>query len=114
MTNTTNNYFEEMERTNNLTKGASKALRAWEDSQDQNLDEIEMRGDLTLDEACGFVKTLRNAGVETFNLTDTSSDLMNTLINLMTYGCKIEGVVFITKEKWGETIEVKGLKISLN
>lgn len=83
-----------------LSAGTQKALRAWMYGQEQD-GFIQMDDFLWEGEAKDFVETLRKAGIEGINLTNTSTALMENIHWLEEEGCKMTGTsVVIKKSEW--------------
>ena len=62
-----------------------------------------------------FVKTMKEAGVETIAVTETSTALLENLHKFATQGCSIEGLCTITRpDIWGNAKEYPAIRIRLN
>ncbi len=99
------------------TDGQIKAYRAWKRSMDRNSSMLEAEDLPWEKEIPDFVRTLREAGAETFAVTDQSTALMRGLHALATEGCTVEGLCTITRreERYGsvEEREMQGISIRL-
>jgi len=94
--------------------GASKAFRAWEYSEG---DEVEMSDFCWEREVDDFVKTLCKAGLDSFVFTNQSTAVMENIHQFVAAGCTLEGPCTLVKKinRWGEETEeqVIGLRFHL-
>ncbi len=99
------------------TDGQIKAYRAWNQSRQHNSSVLEA-ADLPWEkDIADFVRTLREAGTETFAVTDQSTALMRSLHALAAEGCTVEGLCTVTRreDRYGSIEEygVQGISIRL-
>lgn len=112
----TRTYFEEMRKNaetgKEISRGARQAFWAYQYTVDNGTDEflvaeLPWQNGLAED----FIKTLREAKVEEFITTDSSTALIRTLHELDKYGCKVAGLATINIKVWREIEELKGIKM---
>lgn len=100
-----------------IPAGQSQAYRAWAQSLSRKEDEVEMDEFLWERDVETFAKALRDAGIETFVYTNTSTACMENLHQLAAAGCRMQGLCTITRHenRWGdeEPYEVRGIRFSL-
>ena len=99
------------------TDGEIKAYRAWNQSRQHGSSVLEA-ADLPWEkDIADFVRTLREAGTETFAVTDQSTALMRSLHALAAEGCTVEGLCTVTRmeNRYGslERYGVQGISIRL-
>ena len=99
------------------TDGQIKAYRAWMQSRWHNSSVLEAE-DLPWErDIPDFVRTLREAGMEAFTVTDQSTALMRSLHALAAEGCTVEGLCTVTRRenRYGtvQEYEVQGISIRL-
>lgn len=97
-----------------FSSGANKAYRAWKYSEGDEL----IMDDFCWDrERHDFIEALRQAGIQTFVVTNQSTGLMEDLHGYVAEGCTMLGLHTFTrvKESFGEKIEeqVQGIRFSL-
>ena len=62
-----------------------------------------------------FVKTMREAGIETIAVTETSTALLENLHKLASQGCTIEGLCKVSRpDIWGNGKEYPAIRIRIN
>ena len=71
--------------------GASRAIRAYLESNDENLSELMVSDMPFLQDMDDFMGTIEAAGITEFLLCDTSTALMETLHYLMGHGWQVAG-----------------------
>lgn len=100
-----------------VSQGACKAYRAWKNSVDSGLDDVEMDDFLWDKEVGDFVETLREAGIMSFVYTNQSTAMMDNLHDLEKEGCIMEGLCKREKieKRLGEerVIEVRGIHFTV-
>lgn len=113
----TNEYFQNMTPT---TRGQRYAYRAWEETQENRAEmfeaaEIPWGAELAEGVMADFVNTLREAGVETFVVTDHSTALMEGLHAIFATGCSLIGPATVKRHPrcWGDR-ERAGLEFKIN
>ena len=96
------NYFENL-RINSendatkLSRGTLEAYWAYEFNLNHNSSEFECNELPWTTDMSDFVKPMREAGVETIAVTETSTALLENLHKLATQGCSIDGLCTITR-----------------
>jgi len=99
------------------TDGQIRAYRTWKRSMDRNSSMLEAEDLPWEKDIPDFVRTLREAGAETFAVTDQSTALMRSLHALAAEGCTVEGLCTITRreDRYGsvEEREMQGISIRL-
>ena len=103
---------EERDFRNPFTSGACKALRAWENSDG---DEVIFDDFCWDHEWHDFIDTLRKAGFTTFVTIDHSTALMENLHGFTAEGCTMAGLCTITeKSRWDDTEkQIPGIRFIL-
>ena len=95
-------------------QGAYKAYRTWKYN---TTDELEFSEYCWEGEFHDFIDTLRQAGIQSFVMTDHSTALMENIHGFIAEGCKLEGACILTKKtfRWGTDDEeqVAGLRFAL-
>lgn len=62
-----------------------------------------------------FVKAMREAGLETIAVTETSTALLENLHKLANQGCTIDGLCKVTRSNiWGNVEEIPAIRIRMN
>lgn len=114
------NYFENL-RINSendatkLSRGTLEAYWTYEFNLNHNSSEFECNELPWTTDMSDFVKTMREAGVETIAITETSTALLENLHKLATQGCSIDGLCTITRpDIWGNAKEYPAIRIRLN
>lgn len=97
-----------------LSSGANKAYRAWRYTDGDEL----IMDDFCWDrERHDFIDALRQAGIQSFVVTNQSTGLMEDIHGYIAEGCKMEGPCTIIKRdmKWGEETEesIMGIRFTL-
>ncbi len=99
------------------TDGEVKAYRAWTQSRWHNSSVLEAEDLPWEKDIPDFIRTLREAGVEAFAVTDQSTALMRSLHALAAGGCTVEGLCTVTRreDRYGTVQEhgVQGISIRL-
>lgn len=99
------------------TEGQMRAYRAWMQSGRHNSSILEAEDLPWEKDIPDFVRTLREAGAETFAVTDQSTALMRSLHILAAEGCTVEGLCTVTRreDRYGSVEEygVQGISIRL-
>ena len=99
------------------TDGEIKAYRAWMQSQRHNSSALEAEDLPWEKDIADFLRTLREAGAETFTVTDQSTALMRSLHAFAAEGCTVEGICTVTRRenRFGtvQDYEVQGISIRL-
>lgn len=86
-------WYEEKEKmTYPIPQGACKAYRAWKNSCEHGLEDVEMDDFLWDREVSDFVKALREAGIMSFIYTNQSTAMMDNLHDFEKEGCIMEGL----------------------
>ena len=111
-------WYTEMEAMNfPLTRGQSKAYRAWAQSIARGQDEVEMTDYCWESERHDFIETLRKAGIETMVVSSQNTGLMEDLHGYAAEGCTMLGLCTITRRenRWGEeeAYDVQGIRFRL-
>lgn len=100
-----------------VSQGACKAYRAWKNSLESGLDDVEMDDFLWDKEVGDFVETLRKAGIMSFIYTNQSTAMMDNLHDLEKEGCIMEGLCRREKTERGfgeeRIIEVRGVHFTV-
>ena len=100
-----------------VSQGACKAYRAWKNSLESGLDDVEMDDFLWDKEVGDFVETLRKAGIMSFIYTNQSTAMMDNLHDLEKEGCIMEGLCRReeVERSFGEEriIEVRGIHFTV-
>ena len=115
MNDYTRTYFEEIIKAEQkLSHGAMYAVWAYQNTRDKGLNDFYV-SELPWENGTAedFVKTLREAKIEEFITTDSSTALLRTLHELDKYGCKVAGLTTINIKVWRENEELKGIKMVL-
>lgn len=118
MTEFTNNYFKNLENSDEKRYGYWYAFRAYRKSVEKKADYF------TLDCYClnnerpqDVAECLRAAGVTEFAITDESTALMDMLHDFAEAGCQMKGLckVHTTENRWGveESYTTNGILMSL-
>ena len=111
-------YFNKLKKTEHPTWGQQYAYRAWRDTVENNADMFEVRelpwGNNLEADTPEFVKTLHEAGIDHFVVTDESTALMRGLHALIAAGCIIEGAATVTRRPpdWNESTHI-GLEVRI-
>jgi len=96
-----------------FTPGESKAVRAYLNSNYYGLNEIEMNDFLWDRDVHDFITSLKNAEIDTFVYTNTSSAVMDNILGFIDEGCKmLEPTILTRKDEW-EQKEVKGIRFKI-
>ena len=94
-----------------FTDGQSKAFRLWYWSE---TDERNMNDHLWDKEVHDFVETLREAGIETFTMTNASTALMDNMHALVDEGCTFLGLCkVVSTERWNKGKMLNGVRFAL-
>ncbi len=116
----TDRYFENMSKTSgthSYTEGQIIAYHAWKYNKDRAAGVLEVSSIPYEKDIPDFVKTLREAGIKEFIITDSSSGLMSGLHGFADNGCHIESICRITRGKICnceiENTEIKGISMTL-
>ena len=100
-----------------VSQGACKAYRAWKNSLESGLDDVEMDDFLWDKEVGDFVETLRKAGIMSFIYTNQSTAMMDNIHDLEKEGCIMEGLCRREKTERGfgeeRIIEVRGVHFTV-
>ena len=100
-----------------LTQGAWKAYRAWKNSMESGLNDVEMDDFLWDKEVSDFVETLRRAEIMNFVYTNQSTAMMDNLHDLEKEGCIMEGLCKREKIEKGfgeeRIVEVRGVHFTV-
>ena len=108
-------YEEEAKMHFPFADGTCKAYRAWKNSDG---DEVIFDEFVWEREAADFIEAFRNAGIETFVITNQSTALMENLHWFENLGCKMQGLCTIVKKdnRFGEEREEKimGIRMKVN
>lgn len=108
-------YEEKKEMTYPVEAGACKAYRAWSQSVENEKDEVEMDDFLWDREVKDFVEAMREAGIESFIYTNSSTALMENMHRLTDEGCRMGKLVKISRQNlWREPEEVLGIRFFLH
>lgn len=109
-----NEYFETMKKRAEegvkFSVGANEAYWVW--YYNQNKKEIRQDGHLWPKDVHDFISTLRDAGIESFVTTETSTGLMELLHGFAAEGCTIKELCTITEDSGFKT-EIKGIRIQI-
>lgn len=114
------NYFENLRinSENDATKwsrGTLEAYWTYEFNLNHNSSEFECNELPWTTDMSDFVKTMREAGVETIAVTETSTALLENLHKLAAQGCSIEGLCTIIRlDIWDNIKEYPAIRIRLN
>ena len=95
--------------------GARKAADAWIESLANKSSEFEMEESLLKCDVEGFIKKLREAGIETFAYTAKNTDVIANLHAFAEEGCSFEEFCIVTREtpRWGGTTH-QGIRFKVN
>lgn len=106
---------EEVQKEDPYTYGEASAYRAWNNTVEQysDSDVIIMTDYLSEEDIAGFVVTLRNAELEKFYLTNSSTALMENIHGYIAAGCKMTGTVVLERKRWNKVEQVLGLEFTL-
>lgn len=114
------NYFDKIIESHKndgfpLTEGMWQACRTYEfnvrsQSSEFECDHLPWDTDMS-----DFVKTMREAGVETIAVTERSSSLIESLHKLAEQGCTVKELCTVTRpDIWHEPEEIPAIRIMLN
>lgn len=113
-------YFVQREKArDNLSRGWNEAYWQWRGNLDNNTDAFEVyelpHGSIGIkEEMQQFVDTLREAGIDSIIITDSSTALMRSLHELLATGCTLEGPATVTrKRRYGDDDIRLGLKVRI-
>lgn len=96
-------YFQKLEKAEKISYGQGYAYRAWRDSLENGSSAFEVHelpwsdADLA-GEMRKFIDTLREAGIDSFIVTDESTALMRCLHTLIGAGGTLEGPATVTRK----------------
>lgn len=100
-----------------VSQGACKAYRAWKNSLDRGLNDVEMDDFLWDKEVSDFVETLRKAGIMNFIYTNQSTAMMDNLHDLEKEGCIMEGLCKREETEKGfgkeRIVEIRGVHFTV-
>ena len=115
----TRNYFENLRENNEndaskVARGTMAAYWCYMNTIDYNSSELECRDMPWERDISDFVNTLREAGVETFAITEKSTSLLENLHALAELGCTIDCLCTVNRKRaYGEE-EVPAIRIKIN
>ena len=114
------NYFENL-RINSendatkLSRGTLEAYWTYEFNLNHNSSEFECNELPWTTDMSDFVKTMREAGVETIAITETSTALLENLHKLEELGCHFDSLCKAKHDcAWGTPEEIPAIRIRLN
>ena len=120
MTEQIKTYFENLRENaeNNakkLSRGTLEAYWTYEFNLNHNSSEFECNELPWTTDMSDFVKTMREAGVETIAVTETSTALLENLHKLANQSCTIEGLCKVSRpDIWGKDKEYPAIRIRIN
>lgn len=120
MTEQIKTYFENLrENAENdakkLSRGTLEAYWTYEFNLNHNSSEFECNELPWTTDMSDFVKTMREAGIETIAVTETSTALLENLHKLANQGCTIEGLCKVSRpDIWGKNKEYPAIRIRIN
>lgn len=98
-----------------MTRGELKAYHAWYWRKDKGF----MTDELVMDDFCwdyevaDFIKALREAGIESFIVTNSSSGLMENIHGYVREGARMAGLCEVDKRNLWRTERVQGIRFEL-
>lgn len=113
-------YFERIrelaaEDYSRVGRGVQAALEAYSFTINRKSSEFECNDLPWTTDMSDFVKTLREAGLETIVVTETSTALLENLHKLAAQGCTVEGLCTVTRpDFWGKPEDVPGIRVRIN
>nr|DAO81510.1 MAG TPA: hypothetical protein [Caudoviricetes sp.] len=117
MTEQIKTYFENLRENdaNKLSRGTLEAYWTYEFNLNHNSSEFECNELPWTTDMSDFVKTMREAGIETIAVTETSTALLENLHKLASQGCTIEGLCKVSRpDIWGNGKEYPAIRIRIN
>lgn len=120
MTEQIKTYFENLRENaennaNKLSRGTLEAYWTYEFNLNHNSSEFECNELPWTTDMSNFVKTMREAGVETIAVTETSTALLENLHKLANQGCTIEELCNVSRlDIWGKGKEYPAIRIRIN
>lgn len=120
MTEQIKTYFENLRENaennaNKLSRGTLEAYWTYEFNLNNNSSEFEFNELPWTTDMSDFVKTMREAGIETIAVTETSTALLENLHKLASQGCTIEGLCKVSRpDIWGNGKEYPAIRIRIN
>lgn len=98
-----------------IGRGTQAALEAYSFTINRQSSEFECNDLPWTTDMSDFVKTLREAGLETIAVTETSTALLENLHKLAAQGCTVEGLCTVTRpDFWDKPQDVPGIRVRIN
>ena len=113
-------YFERIrelaaEDYSRVGRGVQAALEAYSFTLSRKSSEFECNDLPWTTNMVDFVKALREAGLETIVVTETSTALLENLHKLAAQGCTVEGLCTVTRpDFWGKPEDVPGIRVRIS
>ena len=113
-------YFERIrelaaEDYSRVGRGVQAALEAYSFTINRQSSEFECNELPWTTNMVGFVKALREAGLETIVVTESSTSLLANLHKLAAQGCTVEGLCTVTRpDFWGKPEDVPGIRVRIS
>ena len=113
-------YFERIrelaaEDYSRVGRGVQAALEAYSFTINRQSSEFECNDLPWTTNMVDFVKALREAGLETIVVTETSTALLENLHKLAAQGCTVEGLCTVTRpDFWCKPEDVPGIRVRIS